>query len=169
MSANGTIGYPNDFNDFPPEVFDYSYTNVSCSNGYSSCTGSQLSNCSASGGLLSIQCSFSEFILSCKCNYCFYTIVVPPECYYIQTGLNNYFNKSNGPDLYTLTGRPTICVDGSFLPICSDVPLSPIDVSRICLYSLGISSKTNCIVFYFYFLVFRRICRSTSRCNGSSS
>ncbi|XP_003391352.1 PREDICTED: uncharacterized protein LOC100640093 [Amphimedon queenslandica] len=122
VSVNGSIGYP-DFFEYFSENYNYSYTNVSCSNGYSSCTGSQTSNCTASGGLLSIQCSY-----------------ITPECYPGQTGLNNYVNVSNGPGLFTVTGPPTICVDGSFLPVCSGVSLSHIDVSRICLYSLGISS-----------------------------
>ena len=59
VMINGTIGYPDNF-QYVNEEYRVSYTNVSCSNSYTSCNGTQFSSCTDNGGLLSLRCSYGK-------------------------------------------------------------------------------------------------------------
>ena len=70
-------------------------------------------------------------------------------CYPESLYLSNAVNTSNGPGLYALTGRPTICNAGKFVPICDTVSLSPLNIRRICAYSEGLLSIPMAVYHYF--------------------
>lgn len=66
-----------------------------------------------------------------------------PECYPETLDLNNFVNTTTGPGLYTLTGRPTVCIAGKNVPICANVALNNLEIARICAYSQGLISTNG--------------------------
>lgn len=73
--------------------------------------------------------------------YLFLSLVLP-ECYYnSHVKLSNPVYTSVAGGGYYLTGHPVACVNGSFIPICSNVNLGIMARIAICLYSVPDSSS----------------------------
>ena len=63
---------------------------------------------------------------------------VTPACYPGELSFNTSVNTSSNSVRY-YTGTPTVCVNGTKLPICNGTSLDYNVVTRVCLFSTGFS------------------------------